>query len=537
MLNKSILQHYKSYSFGKIYISFIPLFLILTLSIKIYPEEELAWAKMVYGDGGSGEAVKVLNDGSSLVVGVFYGENVFGPGEPNQTVFTSYGTYTEGSITHHDADIFIAKYNRYGNLDWVKQAGGTLDDIAYSIDSCADESFLVVGTYCANGVLGDTCKFGFGELSETIISTNGKSDIFIAKYNSLGYFEWVKHAGSSSSSDIAYGVSTLPTGDFIVTGNCFSPITFGQGETNETTIDNNGTFVAKYNINGNLIWVKSIQGLTFSCNPDVKSISDGSCIITGHFMDSIILGAGEPNQTTLTSHGLSDKDLFLAKYGTNGNLIWAKGIGGSGSDIGGSVDILSDNSIIFYGSFTGTVIFGEGEPNQTTFVTSPSYFSDIFIARYNQNGNLIWTKKAGGNENDNYGRMRVSLSDSIFITGTIGGTAIFGSGEPNQTILIPKSDSLPFIAKYNSNGYLYWAKSIYETEVGGSTRLSQENENACIITGSFKGSVIFGSGETNETLLISKYRDPFYLENIFIARYGLLEPILDVSSNIWILYY
>ena len=82
------------------------------------------------------------------------------------------------------------------------------------------------------------------------------------------------------------------------------------------------------------------------------------------------------------------------------------------------------------------------------------------MAKYNSDGTIAWAKWAGGTgTNQGYG-IAVDGSGNSYVTGNYQGTATFGSGEPNETQL-PSSATggdVMFIAKYNSDGTLAWAK-------------------------------------------------------------------------------
>ena len=105
---------------------------------------------------------------------------------------------------------------------------------------------------------------------------------------------------------------------------------------------------------------------------------------------------------------------------------------------------------------------GKDELNETVLLSDGNY--DIFIARYNPDGTLEWSKRAGGTGND-YGVGCTLLSDNtVVITGWIRDLATFGQGESNETVLTSAGSDDIFIARYNSDGLLLWAK-----RAGGET--------------------------------------------------------------------
>jgi hypothetical protein len=150
---------------------------------------------------------------------------------------------------------------------------------------------------------------------------------------------------------------------------------FGEGEPNETTLDDGGQFIARYSSDGSLAWARSVPG--FSIN-SITSFPDDTFAAVGTFKNSAKLGEGEPNETTLVSAG--GFDIFVALFQSDCQLEWAKSAGGIEDDRGSVVTGLSDNSIIAAGEFESTATFGKGEPNETQLVSTS--YEDCFIARY-----------------------------------------------------------------------------------------------------------------------------------------------------------
>jgi hypothetical protein len=97
------------------------------------------------------------------------------------------------------------------------------------------------------------------------------------------------------------------------------------------------------------------------------------------------------------------------------------------------------------GRFQGTATFGEGEPNETTLISAPG--SDIFVAKYDRDGALLWATRVGGSFAFRLGIATTERGDS-YVTGLFGGTATFGQGEPNETALTSAGGNDIFVAKY-----------------------------------------------------------------------------------------
>jgi hypothetical protein len=163
----------------------------------------LQWAKQAGGGGDNGgTGIAVDNSGNSYVTGYFDGSATFGAGEANQTTLTSASAN----------DVFVAKYNSSGALQWAKRAGGVGFDEAYGI--AVDGS----GNSYVTGYFDGSATFGAGEANQTILTAAGGSlDIFVAKYNSSGALQWAKRAGGMVD-EAGYGIAVDGSGNSYVTG-------------------------------------------------------------------------------------------------------------------------------------------------------------------------------------------------------------------------------------------------------------------------------------------------------------------------------
>ncbi|MCX6646528.1 MAG: hypothetical protein NTY09_09245, partial [bacterium] len=397
-----------------------------------------------------------------------------------------------------------------GHLMHAISAGGEGKDHGYGATALSDDSTIIVGFFSGSAT------FGSGEPNETTLTSAGSlghPDIFIARYNPTGTLLWVKRAGGTENNDYAYSIATLSDNSVIMTGNCENTATFAPGEPNETVLNGGGGFLARYNADGSFIWVKQIGAVISPWSNSITVLSDDSIAVTGSFYESTKLGAGEPNETNLTSVG--GWDTFIARYNADGSLIWAKSAGGPDNDKGNAVTVLSDNSTVITGYFNSWAAFGTGEPNETILLSYGS--SEFFIAQYNPDGTLKWVKSARGTGYKDEGHGITTLSDdSVVVTGIFDEPLIFGTGEINETVLTPAGAYDIFLAKYDSDdGSLIWARSDGGFQYTNSYGITSLSDDTIVVTGGFDHTPTFGEGEPNKTVLESAgYWD------IFVAGYS-----------------
>ncbi|MEX0597924.1 MAG: hypothetical protein WD512_15655, partial [Candidatus Paceibacterota bacterium] len=141
--------------------------------------------------------------------------------------------------------------------------------------------------------------------------------------------------------------------------------------------------------------------------------------------------------------------------------------------------------------------------------------SDAYIARYNADGTLAWAKSAGGTGEDiglritNY----INADGSFAITGYFSNTATFGAGEANATTLVSAGVEDIYMAKYNANGSLVWARRAGGTGVDAGRGIEINTDGTILLTGYFQGLANFGQGGVisqltsigNTNTFISKY--------------------------------
>jgi prepilin-type N-terminal cleavage/methylation domain-containing protein len=392
-------------------------------------------------------------------------------------------------------------------ITFAKSAGSIGSDTGWTVTALANGGSIVAGGFQ------NQLTLGAGESNSITLTSAGDWDIFIAKYNTNGSLAWAKRAGGAGIDRGIFGTTVLPDGSIAVHGYFEGTAVFGQGEINQTSLSSSGydSFIAKYNTNGNLAWVKLVGGAPSNFGYGIGASADGSITISGVFDGNLTFGVGEPSPITLTSVG--GWDVYVAKYTSSGNIIWAKRAGGSGSDWARDSIALSDGSSIVTGYRSTGAIFGQGEVNQTNLGSAGA--DDIFIAKYNADGSLAWAKSAGGSGSDIGFRISALSDGSSIVTGHFQATAIFGQGEVNQTSLVSAGNDDIFIAKYNADGILAWAKRAGGSSFDRGEGASILSDGSSIVAGYFQATAIFGQGEVNQTSLVSAGSD-----DIFIAKYN-----------------
>lgn len=355
------------------------------------------------------------------------------------------GSYTLTTNIRYGSP-FTAKYDSNGNVIWAKQgitptsaSGGG----AYSI--ALDESGYV---YILGGFI-DTISFGTHTL--TTAANDPQGSVFLIKYDANGNVIWAKQANVSSSKSWAEAasVATDISGNIYITGNFKDTVSFDSYTFIEKTLSGGGdVFVVKYNSNGNVLWAKCSESVSYGgVGRSIAVDGLGNCYITGEVVFNIIFG-----KDTLTGN----ESNFLVKYDANGNVIWAeqaKDLGNSFNLSGGSVSC--DTTKKGGGYFA---LYGTGSSHQLslkfeedTFNLKNSYQSVTAIIHFDSSGKaLCGTVFSEGNEDDGDAVGVDPTGTYVYFAGDLDDTTILGT----DTINCPRGSDVPLIARWSSCGII-----------------------------------------------------------------------------------
>jgi hypothetical protein len=409
------------------------------------------WAK---SSAGAGMAYSVAEDASG---------NYYVTGSFDSPTIT-FGSYT---LTKTGADdIFLVKYDGNGNVQWAISAGGSSEDEAQSVAVDALGNVFIAGDFRSSSIT-------FGSYT---LTNSGLNDMFIVKYDANGNVIWAKSAGGTGF-EYAFSVCVDVSGNALVTGTfSSSTITFGS-----FTLINKGVgdiFLVKYNAFGTILWAKNEGGLNDDIAYSVASDTSGNVYMTGYFSyDTITIGPD-----TLPNAGFMD--MLVVKYDSGGNVIWAKNGGGTTDDRGSSVAVDASGNVFVTGSFSSPVI------NFGSRTLSNSGAVDMFIVKYDGNGDAIWANNAVGKYEDQGIFIAAEASGNTVLTGWFNSPDIsFGS----HTLINSGNDDI-FLVRYDSDGNAIWAEAIGGAQPDYGLSVAMNNSGDAVVTGSFLSpEITFGS--------------------------------------------
>lgn len=327
---------------------------------KYAPDGSIIWAKS-FGGNRRDEAIAVVCDkiGNIYVTGFF---------ESSTIVFDTLEIYKAIGSTP-----FIIKLNSEGTTIWAKSGYGNYSSSKRGYDITLDkQGNIIMAGYFAGSMSFDN-KY---------INSYGLRTPFLVKYQPDGKQIWIRSGlidgGDWELDDVRepINICTDNKSNIILTGyfeNSFTVATYEFESAGKTDI-----YIAKYTAEGYPEWIKTIGGNLGDYPTSIKSDINGNIYIAGTFESEQI------NFDSLSLYNSGYFNIFLAKYRSNGKLIWAKKFGSDYSDFVKSLTLDSAANCYLTGtSHSRVIVFGKHKLLNAIF----------YVVKFDSTGNAIWAKK------------------------------------------------------------------------------------------------------------------------------------------------
>ncbi len=469
---------------------------LLTLFFSNSFAQEFGWADVVYL---TGKPVETYDDeiycttdlqGNIFITGKFEDEvyitSKYKEVESGETVKNGVAVTSNGGY-----DIFLAKFNNSGILEWATSFGGPGTDIGKAVICNSMGDIILTGQF------EDDIDF-----NGVALNSSRKNNIFIAVFDNEGKIKWAQRAGGISAqpavetgtslavdasdniflTGIFYGADDK--GNYTVPGTA----TFGDYQVTNAAQSTN-SFVAKYSKEGKVEWVQTIAHYGKGGSNGICVDANGNSYITGDCSATFVFAGKVYN-----SNGISD--IYVAKFNPDGTPAWFKQYGsgekfnpvnaGSYKDpFEAGIGICNDaeGNIYVTGQFSETTKFDDYELESQSG-------ADIFLMKMNGEGKIVWIKQSGGDFLSLVRAMTLDGNGYVYITGInskYGGIDVENDGY-YRTIT---GRGIGFVEKYNTkDGNMEWGCGAGSY---GKSITSNPDHNIYLV-GSFANQVKFSDG-------------------------------------------
>lgn len=361
----------------------------------------------------------------------------------------------------------VSLFSNAQNFEWAKRFGGLGLDTGREVTTDNEGNVFLVGAFSGAANIGGSNYSGYGS-----------QEAFVAKLNSNGDVLWVNII-SGSEEDLGRGAVTDSEGNVYVVGHFTDTVVFDITATDTIGAGSKGgqdVFVVKYDSNGNYLWHLTAGGTGDDTATDIDWYPwSGKLYVCGGFQNRGAFGI-----SAILSNGLTDA--FLMKMDGDGNVHWVRNVGGSDHDIAAAVAVDQTNGSIylvgdFYeqAEFDGTVLQSVGS-------------SDMFLARFDEDGNQIWAQSNGGTNVDVATDIGVDLNNKIYVTGYYQLTTNF---QGLSATALGYNDV--FLTQFDADGNCNWLTSAGSNALDNCLGMAVAWDGTTYITGMFDGEMFAGN--------------------------------------------
>lgn len=309
-------------------------------------------------------------------------------------------------------DAFVAKFDNNGLRLWSTYFGGEGDDYGNGIDTDFDGFIFVTGS-TTNSNSGIASSGAFQSTS------NGMTDAFVIKFDTLGYPVWSTYFGGTDN-DLGLAISEEEGSIFISGKTTSSDLLTTPGAYQNLYSGNQDAFMARFSSTGILKWSTFFGGSEEDVANDIEIFNSKIYLAGDTQSDTLIADVGS------WSENLSGaQDAFLARFDTSGAKIWSTYFGKSNEETGVGISIELDGGIYFTGN-----TYSDSLATPNTYDTTYSGSGDLYLAKFYDFGILEWCTYFGASDEELVAGLDVYGNTSIYLTGFTNSTDSIATSFP-----------------------------------------------------------------------------------------------------------
>jgi len=341
-------------------------------------------------------------------------------------------------------DYWLLKLDATGNLEWNKTFGGSKDDRGQSLTQTNDGGYILTGYAMSDD--------GDGSNNE------GFHDNWIVKLDASGTIEWEKSFGFSGH-DHSYDIIQTEDGGYFFIG--FLDITAARAD----GYNEKGQYLTRHGVGefwgtkidaqGNIQWRKYFGGSNNDRAHAVVQANDGGFVMAG-FSESDDFDISDTK---------GSYDFWVVKITGTGAMVWERSFGGSGIEISYDIAKTCDNGYVI----TGNTF------SQDTDVTNNNGESDVWLIKIDDEGTLVWEKTFGGSQFDAAQGVQTSLDGGFLIAGN--------SKSSDADVVTNMGENDLWLIKTDANGELIWQQTFGGTDLDYGFDLVENKDKSIVIIG------------------------------------------------------
>jgi len=391
------------------------------------------------------------------------------PQEVDNTSYVCGGTIAQPSAPQN---VIAASSDAQVNISWDAVAGVTSYNIYWQTSSgvtTLDNKIANASSpYAHTSLSNDTTYCYIVTAVNSDIESNPSTEVCATPVVTAPAHRW-SHLVSSSSDDYGYDIALDSSGIVYVTGQTQGNVIGGA------SAGGWDHFISRYNSNGDWAWTLQPGTAGLDATRGIAVDTSGNVYVTG-----------ETDHDLLANTDYGNVNAFVSQYNSDGDLMRHLILGEAGYDAG--FDIAVDDS---------RNIYVVGETNGDFENTSGDGSIDIFVSKYNSDGNHMWTQRLASSASDTSPSIALDTAGNVYVAGrTTGGIALGIVNQGEQDI---------FITKYTTNGEHAWTNQPGTSGIDIPRGIALDAAGDVYITGETNYDLIGNTPLNSTQSFISKY--------------------------------
>jgi hypothetical protein len=501
--------------------------------LKLDADCKFIWARSIGGslsDVCGAMDIDQSGSGTVYITGFFHGLADFDP-----------GTDTFYMQSKANADLFILALNKSGEFIWARSVGGSGNENGRAIKTSLNSN----GNIYISGAFQNTVDFDPGP-EEAFLKSNGSYDMFLLCLDLDGHYKWVRSFGGTGQDfGTALAIASGASEELLLVGGFSGTVDFATrvGSEKKTSLGPQDIFISRYHSNGDLLWTKTLGGLTSeyatSLTMDPKNSND--ICIAGFFQGNVDFdpGTGVFNKTSNGS-----QDLFLLSLDDSGLFKWVYTAGGAGLESVASIGVDPSGNGDVYGTgyFQQIVNFNPG-PDSLKLISAGSY--DMFLLKLDSTGKFQWVKSAGGSSLETGSSLNIGKNSEVYVCGDFYSSPVTFDSLTVTNTNSASSTSDIFIAALNKPNILNFATpifsniEIYPVPASDVLHINFKDDYSDLkalsvhvydYNGKIKQNFTLDTSSKNVKIDISRLLSGFYILEI-IMNHGIIQRKILISTQ------
>lgn len=414
----------------------------------------LGTAKSYGGDlNQSVSSVAIDGQGNYYAAGAFAGSMDLGAG---------------ALVSAGKTDVFIAKWNPAGQLQWAKRFGNANDQNVRDIAVDPQSNVYITGSFLGQ------IDFGGGALIQDGCCFE---DVYLAKFDTNGTHLWSKDFGDTGWQK-SYAIAADANG-VVISGSFQQLVDFGGGALQAAGGGTFDLFVAKFSLAGGHLWSKRYGDAADQAAWDMALDGAGNVYVAGNAKGTTDFGKGAHTSPTV------DGSAFVVKLDPSGGTVWSGLFGETATAYSISADAAGGFAVA--GAFKGTIDFGGDK------IAGGSSADSVFVARFDAQNSHKWSK-AFGTSSSQANSVAIDNKGKVWLGGLYQQSINFGG------LKLTSAGSFDaFLAKFDTAGCHVWSKSFGDPQYQGVVDIALDGAGNAAVVGAFSGTIDFGNGALTAT--------------------------------------